>query len=155
MTRILIGGLTLILATSSWLVGESVARRGPALPPKESQPLSLEEAKILVYLVPEAEQVRKAGCDVTAALQTNPKLDQTNFFTFWLIRSGTNKECNTWPVDISYFSVNKWTGDIWDDIPKPHRISSPTLDGVLEIIRREKGISETTIRKYGSLKPPI
>jgi len=144
--------VTTIVAIAASFIGVT-----PASGTREAQPksLSLAEAEILVYLVPDADQVRKAGCDVEAEWQRSSKLDQTNFFTFWLLRRGKKVGCSAWPIDVSYFSVNKRTGSVWDDMPEPHRVTSPTLNGVLKIIRRENGITKATLRKYDALKPNI
>ena len=141
-----------IVAIAASLIGVT-----PALetPDAQRKSLSLEEAEILVYLVPDADPVRKAGCDVEAEWQRSSKLDQTNFFTFWLVRTGKKVGCSTWPIDVSYFSVNKRTGSVWDDMPESHRVTSSTLNGVLKIIRRRNGINKATLRKYDALKPSI
>jgi hypothetical protein len=141
-----------IVAIAASVIGIARALEAPEV---QRTSLSEEEAEILVYLVPDADQVRNAGCDVEAELQTSSKLDQTNFFTFWLVRTGKHVKCRNWPVDVSYFSVNKRTGSVWDDMPEPHRVTSSTLNGVLKIIRRENGITKATLRKYDALKPSI
>ncbi len=141
-----------IFAIAASFIGVAAALETPEA---QRTSLSVEEAEILVYLVPDADHVRNAGCDVDAEPQTSPKLDQTIFFTFWLVRTGKKARCLAWPVDVSYFSVNKRTGSVWDDMPEPHRVTSSTVNGVLKIIRRKNGITEATLRKYDALKPSI
>jgi hypothetical protein len=119
----------------------------PALPPEQ---IALHEAEILIYLLPEAQLLRNQGMDIGWE-QTDPKLNQQDFYTFWVYNSKRPTENGS--VTVGHFSVNKHTAEVWgDDNEKP--ISTNDLEGIERILRRAHHIDESTVRKFGSIRPP-
>ncbi|HTS11459.1 MAG TPA: hypothetical protein VMH00_05025 [Candidatus Limnocylindrales bacterium] len=135
--------LALILNLPSSLTSTAQVPPGPEL-------VSLEEAEILVYVLPEAQQVRRQGMDIGSELQTNNKLNQDDFYTFWVIN--TKRDCASCSVTIGYFSVNKHTADLWDT-SNMQLVKSTEIEGIQKIIRKARRIDADTIREFGSRAP--
>jgi hypothetical protein len=131
------------------LVGGGAARHDP--PHRVAAPLSLEEAEILIYLLPVAHQLRAQGDDVTWELETSREPGGSHFFTFWVGGARPNPYGS---VTVNYFSVNRHTGQVWELMPEARVVTSPELSGVQKIIRAAQGIGPETIRQYGRVRPP-
>lgn len=110
------------------------------------------EAEILIYLLPQAQELRKQGMDVGWELQTSPKLNQRDFYTYWVVNSKRpNVEGS---VTVGYFSVNKHTAEVWDDNNEKVKVpDAGELEGVERILRRAHHIDEETLHKFSSLRP--
>jgi hypothetical protein len=114
------------------------------------QPITLTEAEILVYLLPQAQELRKQGMDVGWELQTGPKFNRKDFYTFWVVNAKRpNVEGS---VTVGYFDVNKHTGEVWDEGLEKSVVSSE-LTGVQGILRKAHRIDSSTLAKYHSAKP--
>jgi hypothetical protein len=122
------------------------APQGSACRPSE---LTLSDAEILVYLLPESESVRKGGWDVGWELQTNPNLNQKDFFTFW-VYNATRPSSGS--VTIAYFAINKHTGDVWDT-SVGQIVQSRDLSVIQKILRKGHCIDDSVIKTYGAQKP--
>ena len=108
------------------------------------------EAEILIYLLPEAQELRKRGMDVEWELQASSKLNQRDFYTYWVFNSKRpNVEGS---VTVGYFSVNKHTADVWDD-DNENVVDVVELEGVERILRRAHHIDKETLQKFSSLRP--
>lgn len=122
----------------------------PSIGPDASHEITVYDTEILIYLLPEAHQVRAAGRDIAWVLQTNNKLDQANFYYFWVIDTVHKNAVGS--VTVGYFSVNKWTADVEDD-DEYSVVTSKEIAGVQKIIREEHHIDQATIEKYRRLNP--
>jgi hypothetical protein len=109
------------------------------------------EAEILIYLTPEASEARKAGEKVSWELQSSVKLNQNDFFVFYLYNVGAPESSSP---TIGYFAVNKHTAEVWNMNSK-ELLHSAELLSVGEIFRRGHCIDEQTVRSYSSAKPDI
>ena len=112
--------------------------------------LSLEEAEILIYVLPQAQEVRKQGMDIGWELQTTQKLNQEDFYTFWVVNA--KRQCVDCSVTIGYFSVNKHTAEIWED-DTVQIVTSPEIEGIQKIVRTAHPNKQDTIEKYHSRGP--
>ena len=88
--------------------------------------------------------------DVGWELQSSPKLNQQDFYTFWVVNS--KRPNHEGSVTIGYFSVNRHTANIWDD-DNEQLVSTSELEGVEKILRRARHIDEKTVAKFGSIRP--
>ncbi len=103
-----------------------------------------------MYVLPQGQELRNQGMDIGWELQTSPKLNQQDFYTFWVFNSRRpNVEGS---VTIGYFSVNKRSAEVWDD-NKEKLVSTAELEGIQRILRQEHRIDESTVRKFTSLRP--
>jgi len=117
-----------------------------------AEQIAPHEAEILIYLLPQAQELRKQGMDVGWELQTSPKLNQRDFYTYWVVNSKRpNVEGS---VTVGYFSVNKYTAEVWDDNDEKVKVlDAGELEGVERILRRAHHIDEVTLHKFSSLRP--
>ena len=75
--------------------------------------------------------------DVGWELQTSPKLNQRDFYTYWVVNSKRpNVEGS---VTVGYFSVNKHTAEVWDD--NNEKVKVP---GRWRIRRRRENLAPST-----------
>lgn len=114
--------------------------------------LTMEEAEILIYLLPEAHAERERGRDVSWTSETNKAYDLQDFYYFWLVGSGEPHHVGS--ITVGYYAVNKHTGDIWETAATQH-ITSPELKGVQAIIRAAHHVNASILRKYSDLRPKI
>ena len=112
--------------------------------------ITLEEAEILIYLLPAAQTTRSHGMDIVWELQTSSKLDQNDFYVFWVVN---NKRQNVYGSNtIGYYAINKHTADVWS-MDQSEFVSATELDGVQALVRKTHSITETVIQKYRHLRP--
>jgi hypothetical protein len=114
----------------------------------ESQDLALYEAEILIYLIPSAREDRRVGRSVTWVLEDSAKLNQRDFFNFWVLGPPNPYGSST----IGYFSVNKHSAEVVDQVLFK-RVDDPELKGVQGVLRRAHRIDDQTIKKYQGLTP--
>lgn len=129
-----------------------VRNAGSETPPlaAPSGEIALHEAEILIYLLPQAQELRSQGMDIGWELQTSPKLKQKDFYSFWVVNSKRPNVQGS--VTVGYFSVNKHTAEVWSN-DKEKTVSSAELEGVEKILRMAHHIDDATLRKFGSLHP--
>jgi hypothetical protein len=143
--------LTVGLAVVPFLIVALPALARIAYAPS-AEPVSREEAEILIYLLPQAEQLRTEQMDIGWELQTSAQLNQADFFVFWVVN---NKRPNVkGSVTVGYFAVNKHTAEIYN-MNSDRDISTPEIDGVQKIIRKARSIDQATINRYHSRRPDI
>jgi hypothetical protein len=116
-----------------------------------AEEVTLTEAEILLYFVPEAKELRSHGLSVGWEQQTGAKLNQADFYIFWVVdnkRPGVHGS-----VTVGYFAVNKYTGDVWN-MDKSDFVSTPEITGIQEIVRKTHSISPSVINQIipGSLE---
>ena len=112
--------------------------------------ITQEEAEILIYLLPAAQTTRSQGMDIGWELQTSSKLDQNDFYIFWVIN---NKRQNVHGSNtIGYYAVNKHTADVWS-MDQNEFVSATELDGVRALVRKTHSITDPVIQKYHHLRP--
>ncbi len=144
--------LWLVVLSIPLLATRSVSVGSPGSPAPQS--VSLCEAEILVYLLPQAHDLRADGMDVAWALETGPELNQKDFYNFWVVNA--KRKGHSGSVTVGYFSVNKYTADVLD--ARQQYVVTPELQGVQRILRKGHGIDEAAIREYRSrrmyLTPP-
>jgi hypothetical protein len=114
--------------------------------------IGLHEAEILIYLIPQAQELRKQGMDIGWELETSPELNQQDFYTFWVVNSKRPNVQGS--VTIGYFSVNKHTADVWDN-DNEKIVSTAELEGIKKILRQAHHIDDLALRKFGSIRPNI
>jgi len=107
-------------------------------------PLTQAEARILLYVSPAGQRLRDRGLDIAMELQTSEKLNQADYYYFWVYDS---KKRSNGSVTVGYYAVNKHTADLWDTETKA-RISSELVSGVQRIVRESHHIDQTTIAEY-------
>jgi hypothetical protein len=114
--------------------------------------VSLTEAEILIYLLPQAQSLRSKGMDVGWELQTGPTWKLQDFYAFEVANI---KRKNADTASLGFFSVNKHTADVWDDVPAPRLIKADGLElgGVQRILREVHHIDASTMTKYRGLRP--
>jgi hypothetical protein len=114
-----------------------------------SEQISQTEAEILIYLLPEAQQVRADGMDIGWHLETSPALNQRDFYTF-MVFDATRR--NAGSVTIGFFAVNKWSAEVWD-VDLGRLVSSTELRGIQTILRRAHHVDAQTVERYRNVKP--
>jgi hypothetical protein len=134
------------MASSAWSQVQPRAHRATLI--------NMEEAEILIYVMPDAQAERKSGKDVAWSLETNPEYDLKNFYYFWVVGTGDGESHHEGSITVGYFAVNKHTGDVWEYATMEH-INSPQLEGVQKIILKHHDIDSAVLRKYGGLRPRI
>lgn len=127
---------------------KAASQSPPAATPPER--IALHEAEILIYLLPQAQELRNQGMDIGWELETSPEVNQQNFYTFWVVNSKRPNVQGS--VTIGYFSVNKHTAEVWDD-DREKLVSSSELEGVQRILRQAHHIDESTLRRFSPLRP--
>jgi hypothetical protein len=108
--------------------------------------LTVTEARILIYISPVAQIERQRGFDVGMERQNSRKLDQADYYYFWVYNAKREKPSGS--VTIGYYAVNKHTGQVWDTDNKKE-ISSKLMRGVQAIIRRSHHADKATMERYG------
>ncbi len=83
-------------------------------------------------------------------LQTSSKLDQRDFYTYWVFN--LKRQNVEGSVTIGYFSVNKHTAEVWDN-GNEKVVDAKDLEGVEKILRRAHQINKETFDKFSSLRP--
>jgi hypothetical protein len=135
--------MTLVLGT--------LATCRPA-PSKASQPISLEEAEVLIYLLPQAHELRAQAMDVGWELETGKSYNQDDFYVFWVVNS--KRPYAQGSVTVGYFAVNKHSAELWS-LDTNQFVSTPEIEGVQKIIRNAHLIDEHIIQQYHSRRPDI
>ena len=122
------------------------------LTPAQPQLIALYEAEILIYLLPEAHEVRRQGMEIGWELQANPAYNLEDFYVFWIVNAKRPRVHGS--VTIGFFGVNKHTADVWAEGIERF-VVTPELVGVQGILRKSHHIDEATIEKYRSRRPGI
>ena len=137
--------MLLLLGTPFAIDGQTVSASCPATQ------LYPYEAEILIYLLPPAAIIRKEGWEVGWQLETDPKLNNKDFYNFWVYNA---KRPSHGSVTIGYFSVNKHTGDVWDE-ENQEFVQSEEVSRVQALIRKGHCITATVIDEFQSRRPEI
>jgi len=133
----------IVLSILSWSAG-------PLADSFKAESITLYEAEVLIYLLPEAHEVRSQGMDVGWEQQQSPSLNLDDFFVFWVVNAKRKDVHGS--VTIGFFSVNKHTADIWDN-DLGDFVVTPELQGVQRILREAHHIDEGTVQKFHSQRP--
>jgi hypothetical protein len=112
--------------------------------------VSLTEAKILIFVSPIAEDVRRKGMDIGVELQTSSQLNQTDYYYFWVYNN--ERAHSGGSVTIGYYAVSKYTANVWN-VDTSQRVSGKLLGDIQTILREEHGIDESTVKRYQSSPP--
>ncbi|HXZ41546.1 MAG TPA: hypothetical protein VEG68_12465, partial [Terriglobales bacterium] len=96
--------------------------------------VSERDARILVYLIPAAFDLRAKGRDVVLDRQTGSEQNELNKYVFQLDASPQNRFGSSL---VGYFDVDRCTGEIRDDATGDV-ITSDALRGVQKIITQTK-----------------
>jgi len=127
----------------------SLLSRGPF--PAGPEQLAYHDAEILIYLLPVAKETRSRGSDVSWERESSPRLNQSDYFVFWVMNARPNPYGSS---TIGYFAVNKHTADIWecggDEEINKGPVKSPEIEGVQKILREAHHIDQQTVHKYRS-----
>jgi len=133
----------IVLSILSWSAG-------PLADSFKAESITLYEAEVLIYLLPEAHEVRSQGMDVGWEQQQSPSLNLDDFFVFWVVNAKRKDVHGS--VTIGFFSVNKHTADIWDN-DLGDFVATPELQGVQRILREAHHIDEAIMEKFRSRRP--
>lgn len=117
----------------------------------QAEMLSLTEAEILIYVLPEARQIRNNGMDIGWELETGTSQNTTDFYNFWVVNKERKDHIGS--VTIGYFSVNKHTADVWNQISGKLISPEKDLQGIQKILREGHHIDVQTLTKFGNLRP--
>ena len=115
------------------------------------EPITLPEAEILIYFLPQAVELRSQGMEVGWELTASPKVNHEDFFSFWVINV-TRESAGS--VTVGWFFVNRHTGDVWDDGLGKYVVSHD-IEGIQKILRRAHRIDEETLRRYRTRSPYV
>ena len=126
-------------------------RQSLPTPSPRAEMLSLTEAEILIYLLPEARQTRNNGMDIGWELETGPPQNTMDFYNFWVVNN--ERKVRIGSVTIGHFSVNKHTGDVWDQVSDKLISSDEELQGIQKILREGHHIDAQIVARYRNLKP--
>ncbi|MBU6509553.1 MAG: hypothetical protein KGL98_05075 [Gammaproteobacteria bacterium] len=138
--------LALLMAVCSlFLTFDSVIAKGVTTP-ADANEISIVEAKILIYVSPVGERVRANRSDIAMELQTSTKLNQSDYYFFWVYDSERHSNGS---VTVGYYAVNKHTAEVWD-MDEDSRLSGKLLLDIQELIRESHHIDEGTIKKYST-----
>jgi hypothetical protein len=122
--------------------------RGPS--PAAPEQIAYHDAEILIYLLPVAKETRARGSDISWERQSSPRLNQSDYFVFWVTNARPNPYGSS---TIGYFAVNKHTADVWEcggDGIDTEAVTSPEIVGVQKILREANHIDEASVQKYRS-----
>ena len=108
-------------------------------------PIALHEAEILIYLLPQAQEVRNQGWEIGWELQTSAEVSGSDSFVFY-VYNATRPSGGS--VTIGYFAVDKHTADIWEDDVPPKLVASREIEAVQKILRRAHHIDDAFLKKY-------
>jgi hypothetical protein len=111
--------------------------------------LTPSDAEILIYLLPQSAAVRGKGKVVGWELQTNPRLNQKDFYNFYLYDLAAQADGSP---TVGYFSVNKHTAEIWDaDNAAP--VDSRDLREIQKILRKGHCIGDQIVKEFSDRRP--
>lgn len=116
---------------------------------RSPEKISRHEAEILIYLLPEAVEIRREGMDVGWEFQDSDAYNQKDFYIFWVYnrdRTGTGS------ITIGYFAVNKHNADVWD-LDFERLVAGKEIERVQGILRKAHSISEDTIQNFRAINP--
>lgn len=111
--------------------------------------ISLTDAEILIYLLPQARDVRNQGGEISWKLESGVSQNTRDFYNFWVVGPLKPGEASN---TIGYFSVNKQTAEIWNAV-LGKRISDEEVQGVQKILREGHHIDAQTLNRYRNVKP--
>jgi hypothetical protein len=119
--------------------------------PEQSAPseISLTEAEILIYVLPQSQAVRKQRGGISWELEEGPARNTKDFFTFWVVGPLREGEASS---TVGFFSVNKHTADVWNGVTSK-LISDDELSGIQKILRDGHHIDVQTIERYRKQGP--
>jgi hypothetical protein len=111
--------------------------------------LAQSDAEILIYLLPQSAAVREKGNTVGWEIQTNPRLNQKDFYNFYLYDLAARADSSP---TIGYFSVNKHTAEVWDaDNGAP--VDSRDIREIQRILRKGHCIGDQVVREFSDRRP--
>jgi hypothetical protein len=121
-----------------------------AHPSKIPELINIEEAEFLIYLLPEAQELRSQGMDISWELETSADLNQADFYVFWVINP--KRKHHEGSVTVGYFGVNRHNAEVWS-LDSNGLLSTPELEGAQRIIRQARSITETVVQQYHLRRP--
>ncbi len=139
--RLLLSAYLLFIATAISSTGQQET--------KKPETITLPEAEILVYLLPDSHDVRAQGMEVAWVQDTGPELNHKDYFYFFVYNAKRQYAAS---VTIGHFAVDKHTGEVWDSVLWEKR-SSPEIEGVQRIIRKAHAIGPDVLEKFKDCEP--
>ncbi|HVA64744.1 MAG TPA: hypothetical protein VNF74_13545 [Terriglobales bacterium] len=121
-------------------------------PQPQWRPLNMEEAAILAYLTPYADDHRRGGLDVIVTRNCEVPVAQQPFAIFEIV--STKPFAGGGVEDHEYVAVNLNTGQVLD-ATVGNQIESKVLFGVAKIMRNAHQIDGKVIQEYGSMHPEL
>jgi hypothetical protein len=101
------------------------------------------ESKILVYLTPDAQQVRSLGREVFISRSEASNLNWSDFW-YWEVTDPSSPAIGT--NFVALFAVNVHTGAVFK--PVPDEVTGEELAGVQKILRRAHGIGRKALAAH-------
>ena len=142
--------LSAFLATCLCFAGYSVGDDPTsAAAPCSASLLAQSDAEILIYLLPQSAAAREKGNAVGWELQTNPRLNQKDFYNFYLYDLAAPTSGSP---TIGYFSVNKHTAEIWD-ATNLEPVDSRDLREIQKILRKGHCIDDQVFKEFTDRRP--
>ena len=132
------GVLIVIIGTLLSTSGE-VSTSGAALPS-----LSSYEAQILVYISPDAHEIRESGRDVDLYPVTSEALNSEEYY-FYDVRDPESADVGSDLV--GHYAVNKYSADLVNAVTQ-EQIDSVEVNRIEDILRKAHQMHEAQIKKY-------
>src|SRR6185437_6392029 len=88
--------------------------------------ISLSEAEILIYVMPDSVAIRDKGRDVILEVTTSAELNQSDYYFFDVSFTGPTAASRL----VGHYAINKRTADVLNSIPTAHIVTSRQLSGV-------------------------
>jgi hypothetical protein len=107
------------------------------------------DAERLIYLLPASMTTRNNGRKVGWELQSNPELNEKDFFIFYVYDLSAP---DSGSPTIGYFAINKHTAEVWD-MSAGRSVQSEDLLAVQKILRRGHCVDESVLKTYSSRRP--
>lgn len=139
-------GFALLVASSVILMAADSVIARDVTAPTSAQEISITDAKILLYVSPIGESMRAGGSDIAMERQTSAKLNQKDYYFFWVYDS---RRRSSGSVTVGYYAVNKHTAGVWD-MDENKQLSGRLLLGVQKLFRESHRIDDVTIKKYSA-----
>jgi hypothetical protein len=109
--------------------------------------LSATDARILLYLVPAAKDVRRTGLDVFFEQATSDSFNQTDYYVFQVF---STRSCEACSANVGFFAVNKHTADVreFDAEERYPLVRNRELTGIQRIIGDAYHITPEVVKRY-------
>ena len=117
---------------------------------KSLKKITISDAIMLLYLVPNARKLQKSGIPINIILQNDRNFDLHDFYYVQVLSPNTcNDGCSNL---IGHYAVNRYTGEIWQYVTGVH-LSSPLIIGEQKTLQNYYHISQHIIDYWHNIRP--